>query len=145
MLDSKVTQSTEKPAWYSAGLHFQCLQCGACCSGPDSGYVWVTAAEIEHMAEFLEITPDQLRQRYLRRVGTRTSLVEKPDTLDCIFLDNDPSRPCRIYQARPSQCKTWPFWPENLSSPTAWNRAAEKCPGINRGRLYSRSQIDALR
>eukprot|EP00961_Rhodomonas_salina_P046921 629705-Rhodomonas_salina.2 len=24
---------------------------------------------------------------------------------------------CSLYEARPKQCRTWPFWPENLASP----------------------------
>jgi Fe-S-cluster containining protein len=54
-------------------------------------------------------------------------------------------RKCAIYSVRPSQCRSWPFWPENLSSPEAWNKAARKCPGINRGRLYSVGEIEEIK
>ena len=66
------------------------------------------------------------------------SIIEESVTKDCIFLRNvDGVKQCRIYSVRPGQCRTWPFWPENLFSPDDWNRAALRCPGINRGRLYT--------
>ena len=37
---------------------------------------------------------------------------------DCVFLKEDPERgrkTCSIYPVRPLQCRTWPFWPENLA------------------------------
>ena len=43
------------------------------------------------------------------------------------------------------QCRTWPFWPENLASADSWNRAAIKCAGINRGKLHTFEKIEALR
>jgi hypothetical protein len=49
---------------------------------------------------------------------------------------------CSIYNARPMQCRNWPFWPGNLQSPDDWNTAAKKCPGINKGRLYTFDEIE---
>jgi len=132
--------------WYSAGLCFGCQVCGQCCSGPGEGYIWVTRPEIELIAEHLHLTPGELRRKYLRRLGLRTSIVEEPTTRDCIFLQKVGGiKQCVIYSVRPSQCRTWPFWSENLLSPDAWNRAAVKCPGINRGRLYTYDEIERIR
>jgi len=39
----------------------------------------------------------------------------------------------------------WPFWPSNLASAGAWNSTAQKCPGINRGRLYSYEEIEKIK
>jgi hypothetical protein len=41
-----------------------------------------------------------------------------------------------VYEDRPRQCRTWPFWRYNVSSPWHWRREAKRCPGMNRGRLY---------
>ena len=132
--------------WYVEGLHFLCQGCGGCCSGPGEGYIWVTRQEIEIIADYLKVTVGRLRQEYLRRVGLRTSLIEHQTTKDCIFLQDDAGqRKCAIYPVRPSQCRSWPFWPENLTNAGAWNRAAQKCPGINRGRLYSFEEIEQIR
>lgn len=132
--------------WYAAGLHFECTGCGACCSGPGEGYIWVTRPEIELIAGHLKITPGQLRQKYLRRVGLRTSIIEHGTTKDCIFLQTvGDKKLCAIYEVRPSQCRSWPFWPENISSPNNWNKAGTRCPGINRGRHYSAEKIERIK
>ena len=136
----------KKTPWYVAGLHFECLQCGRCCSGPSAGFIWVSKPEAKLIADFLKITLKQSRQKYLKRVGLRTTIVEHPLTKDCMFLQeaNGPKK-CMIYPVRPSQCRIWPFWPDNLKSPDAWCRAAQKCPGINRGRLYSFEEIEKIK
>ncbi|MHC4395374.1 MAG: YkgJ family cysteine cluster protein [Planctomycetota bacterium] len=131
-----------KTPWYAAGLHFECIQCGRCCSGPGEGYIWVTKPEIELIADFLKISPGQLRRTYLKRAGLRTTIIEHSHTKDCIFLQEiSGKKGCVIYSVRPSQCRLWPFWSENLKSSNTWNKAAQKCPGINRGRLYTADQI----
>ena len=136
----------KKTPWYIAGLHFECMQCGRCCSGPDEGYIWVTSPEIKLIADFLKIKPRQLRQKYLKRVGLRTTVIEQPGTKDCIFLqESNGQTSCMIYPVRPGQCRMWPFWPGNLKSPAAWNNAAQKCSGINRGRLYSFEEIKNIK
>ena len=137
---------TKETPWYAAGLHFECLQCGRCCSGPGEGYIWVTRPEIQMIADFLKMTVGQLRREYLRRVGLRTTIIEHAHTRDCIFLrEADGQRKCAIYPVRPSQCRTWPFWPSNLANLNAWNQAAKRCPGINRGRFYTYQQIVRIR
>lgn len=139
MIDSNSTP------WYVGGLHFECLQCGACCAGPDEGYIWVTKPEIALIARFLDVQAGQLWGRYLKHMGKRATIVEKPVNRDCIFLTNtDGKWGCAIYPVRPNQCRTWPFWPDNLATPDAWNRAATKCTGINRGKLYSHEEIEEL-
>ncbi len=136
----------ENHRWYATGLNFECRQCGNCCSGPSSGYIWVTRAEIKFIAEFLKIPVKQLRQKHLKRIGFRTTIIENPATRDCIFLQTEGSqKKCVIYPVRPTQCRTWPFWSNNLTSLDAWNSAIQKCPGINHGRGYSFEQIEKIR
>ena len=136
----------KKIPWYVSGLHFECIQCGRCCSGPGEGYIWITKPEIEFIADFLKITKDELRRKYLRRISLRTTIIEHYTTKDCIFLQHiDGQRRCIIYPVRPSQCRTWPFWSDNLSKPDNWNKAAEKCPGINRGKIYTCEEIEKIK
>jgi len=141
-----VVESGKEKSWYVAGLYFECMQCGACCSGPSEGYIWVTKPEIKLIADFLRISAEQLRQKYLKRVGLRTTIIERAGTKDCVFLQriNDKRR-CIIYPVRPAQCRAWPFWPDNLASPGAWNQAAHKCSGINRGDHYNFEEIERIR
>jgi len=135
-----------KTAWYAGGLHFECMRCGRCCAGPGEGYIWVTRPEIELIANYLKISTGEVRRKFLRRVGFGTTIIEHRVTKDCIFLQNSGSqRKCMIYPVRPSQCRIWPFWPSNLANPAAWNETAQKCPGINRGRLYNYEEIEKIK
>lgn len=133
------TMSTKLP-WYHAGLRFGCLGCGNCCTG-EPGYVWVTQSEIQQLAELLGMDVEQFELLFVRCVGRRKSLVELPNG-DCIFLER-PSMRCKVYPARPQQCRTWPFWRSNLESRAAWATTARRCPGTDRGRLYRSEEIDA--
>ncbi len=132
--------------WYVGGLHFECAHCGNCCAGPDEGYIWITRREVDMLAGHLAMGVDQLREKYLTQYGKRCSIVERADNKDCIFLTTTGSgRGCAIYPVRPNQCRIWPFWSCNLSTKDAWDYAAAKCPGINRGRLYAFDEIEELR
>ena len=63
--------------------------------------------------------------------GKALSLIEK-QKYDCVFLE---SGKCSVYQARPIQCRTYPFWEEILKSEKAWNEEAAYCPGIGKGNI----------
>ncbi len=139
-------KSMTQNKWYIAGLNFECAQCGQCCSGPGEGYIWVSRPEIEFIADYLKVPVSQVRKKYLKRLGLRTSIKEDPITKDCIFLEHSRGkRFCRIYDVRPNQCRTWPFWSSNLKSINTWNEAAKRCSGINRGRFYSHEEIEKTR
>ena len=114
-------------SWYSEGLNFKCTGCGKCCTGAP-GYVWVDEKEMEAMASFLEISLKDFMRTYVRRVGQRYSLLESKKTFDCIFLRD---KKCQVYGARPTQCRTYPWWPHNLNSQTSWKATARDCEGIN--------------
>ena len=144
--ESVSKKNKEKTPWYIAGLHFECQQCGNCCCGPDEGYIWVTKPEIDFIAEFLNVTVAQFTQKFLRTVNFRKSITEHPITKDCILLDcAGGEKKCKIYPVRPNQCRNWPFWSTNLQTPNDWNCAAERCPGINRGRLHTHKEIIKLK
>jgi hypothetical protein len=128
--------------WYQAGLRFQCTQCGDCCTGAP-GHVWVNKEEIEAMAAVLNLPAGEFQTRYVRRVGIRKSLIEFSNG-DCVFFHSE-SRTCQMYDARPRQCRTWPFWNSNLAGPAAWERAAADCPGCNRGPLVTLERVEEQR
>ena len=129
--------------WYADGLRFACTRCGKCCSG-EPGYVWVNRLELKRIAALLELTPDDFTRRHTRRVGRRLSLLERPGG-DCEFLQrfDDGQTGCAIHAARPAQCRTWPFWSSNLSTPRAWEITARHCPGVNRGQTHPLPVIEA--
>lgn len=141
-----MSKNTFEYPWYVAGLHFQCIECGMCCSGPEEGHIWATDEEIEMIAKKLEMTTEDFRKQYARRIGKRTTLIEDKSTKDCIFLcERDGAKGCSVYEVRPNQCRTWPFWDMNLESPDTWNWAAMKCPGMNQGKFFTYDEIEKLR
>lgn len=125
--------------WYRDGLSFECTRCGACCTGAP-GYVWVNSEEIARLAEFRGEAVERFSKQFVRRVNGRLSLIEKPGG-DCIFWDMQAG--CTVYPARPVQCQTWPFWPENIESPDSWNDVTKRCPGSGRGQWFSVEEIVA--
>lgn len=125
----KILPNNDPPVskpWYADGLRFACTECGKCCTG-SPGYVWITVEEIERMAVHLELSIEEFSRLYVRRVKDRLSLIEHPKTYDCVFLKG---KQCQIYSVRPTQCRTFPWWPQNLKSEKDWQEAARYCEGI---------------
>jgi len=102
--------------------------------------VWVNAREIARIAAYLGLSDDAFGRRYLRRVKRRISLVEKANK-ECIFWRDG----CQIYEERPTQCRTFPFWKEHLANLGTWEEGTAECPGSGSGRHYSREEIDELK
>ena len=75
----------DSPVWFHKGLSFKCTGCGQCCTG-GPGYVWVTEEEIISIAEYLSITVYEFMKQYVRQVGDRLALLERPKNFDCVFL-----------------------------------------------------------
>lgn len=128
--------------WYHEGLQFECTQCGQCCSG-EPGYVWVDQDEIDAMANEMGLSVKKFENQFIRKVGTQKSLKEYPDG-DCILLEPE-RRTCLVYRARPTQCRTWPFWDSTVKSKETWKETCEECPGAGKGRLYSFEEIETER
>jgi Fe-S-cluster containining protein len=124
--------------WFADGLRFQCTQCGDCCTGAP-GYVWVNKAEIEALAAKLAMEVPAFEAKFVRRVGARKSLIEYANG-DCVFFDPS-QRKCTVYDARPRQCRTWPFWDSNVRTPSAWSRTCEVCPGSGKGNLVTVEEV----
>ncbi|MBD3799512.1 MAG: YkgJ family cysteine cluster protein [Sulfuricurvum sp.] len=88
-----------------------CASCGGnCCTG-ESGNIFVSVTEIVAIAKLLEMDEGDFRRTFLRKEAYRYSLKEKKvnDSYDCVFFDRSLNG-CSIYQARPLQCRTFPFW-----------------------------------
>ena len=136
--------------WYAEGLRFSCSQCGNCCTGPP-GAVWFEPAEGRAMAAALGLDEPTFLERYARTVAGRRSLreVRQDGRFDCVLLESRPdgSTGCSVYRARPTQCRTWPFWPELLESPEAWESARREtpCPGMGSGTLVPVERIRIVR
>ncbi|MCD8141545.1 MAG: YkgJ family cysteine cluster protein [Planctomycetaceae bacterium] len=133
--------STPKRPWYAEGLHFQCQGCGDCCRGP-GGYVWVTMQEAQDIAAAISMDFDRFAATMLRQTPSGLAIVDGAHG-DCPLLDANGG--CRVYHQRPVQCRTWPWWDENLASPDRWQDAATRCSGMNKGPAHSLLVIESER
>jgi Fe-S-cluster containining protein len=137
--DSKAADETR---WYADGLRFKCTGCGDCCTG-GPGYVWVNQSEIDALARRLKLPVEEFERKFVREVGVRRTLKELKN-YDCVFLDGE-TRKCTVYEDRPRQCRTWPFWNSNVKSPEAWEQTCAVCPGAGHGKLHSIEVIEEQR
>jgi uncharacterized protein len=118
--------AAEQP-WYGAGLRFKCTGCGECCTG-SSGTVYVSRADSERLANYLRLPVGTFIRRYTRLNKGRRVLVDADTSGDCVFLKN---KTCSVYDARPTQCRTYPWWLRNIHDRESWEEAAAACEGIN--------------
>lgn len=126
--------SEQERPWYADGLRFECLpNCGVCCtSHGDYEYLYLNDDDVVALACHFGLEPAEFERRYTALVDGWTVL--RMGGPDCRFLDG---ARCTVYAARPTQCRTFPFWPENLKDRSAWERLGKFCPGIGRGRKRS--------
>jgi Fe-S-cluster containining protein len=126
--------------FYTKGLQFECLNCGRCCTG-FPGYVYLSERDIARASGFLRMGGGEFVERHTRIVTVfherRLSLTERKN-FDCVFWKDG----CTIYPARPYQCGAFPFWKRHLVSRREWEKTASTCRGIDRGRVYSRLEIE---
>jgi Fe-S-cluster containining protein len=112
------------------GVRFTCQSgCINCCNM--EGFVYLTEADLKRAAKFVGMTARAFEAKYVYR--TRHELrFRKPRDKQCAFLLE---RGCSIHPAKPTQCRTFPFWPELVKKPAAWKSTARYCPGIGKGPL----------
>lgn len=113
--------------WFKEGLRFKCTGCGECCTGAP-GAVWVSEEEIQLFAEHFKISRETFIEQYTKNIDGKLSLKDHPINFDCVFLKD---KKCTVYKLRPSQCRTYPWWPKILESKNDWENAAKWCEGIN--------------
>jgi Fe-S-cluster containining protein len=111
----------------SEGLRFKCTGCGGCCTG-SPGYVYLSKTDLTRLAAHLRISEEECVRRYCRLVEGQIALTEMPGNYDCVFLQG---KRCSVYEARPIQCRTFPWWIDNLRTPEEWLEAKQRCEGID--------------
>lgn len=125
---------------HADGIRFGCRDCGGCCRSRGAyNYVYLSLHDRRRLARHLGLTTLQFTRRYAQKTHGWFHLKDPEG--DCVFLEDGR---CTVYDARPTQCRTWPFWPENMK-PRVWHREIQPaCPGIGRGRLYPAAQIERI-
>ncbi|MBI5450922.1 MAG: YkgJ family cysteine cluster protein [Gammaproteobacteria bacterium] len=133
-----MNEAGNSPLYLRQALRFSCTGCGTCCTGSDEYGVFVTGQEIHTIRRTLDIGEAWLRRRYIRREEGGW-LLRSDSHGRCVFLR--PDKGCRIYAARPVQCRTYPFWPELMRHTKDWRREGQRCEGIGRGPVVAKTVI----
>ena len=111
-------------------LRFACQPgCTNCCD--QQGFVYLNADDVRRAAAFVGMSPRTFEARYVYRTA-HTRRFRKPPDKQCPFLEQGR---CSIHPAKPTQCRTFPFWPELVEDRAAWKRTGSYCPGIGKGEL----------
>jgi Fe-S-cluster containining protein len=90
---------------------FHCRQCGECCRG--EGVVKVTEEEISRIADYLGISGEEFKEKWIRATFFNGYWLQEKPNQDCIFLEGNQ---CSIQPVKPEQCRTFPFSWDNLDS-----------------------------
>ncbi|WP_420208260.1 YkgJ family cysteine cluster protein [Candidatus Electronema sp. JC] len=105
-----------------------CAACGGRCCRGAGGYVWVSREELEAMAAMRGMNAGLFAKQYARRTQGKISLQERVISGEhfCCFFDRA-ARRCLIYECRPAQCRSFPFW-ERFK--TDQQELLRECPGV---------------
>lgn len=127
-----------KREWWSEGVRFQCQGSGRCCvSRGEFGFVYLTKDDRARMAKLLKMTAGAFTRKYCKKTDGVWH-IKDAEGPECLFLKKNR---CEVYEARPMQCRTWPFWPEVMNA-KSWSREVKAfCPGIGKGRLIKADEI----
>jgi hypothetical protein len=130
----------KKRQFYEDGIRFECQGDGRCCiSRGDYGYVYLSFNDRRRLAAHLGLSTTEFTARHTEREDGQYQL--KYADKDCPFFKEGS---CEVYEARPWQCRTWPFWPENMDSGVWKREVAAYCPGVGKGRLYTAEDIENI-
>jgi uncharacterized protein len=126
--------------FYKDGIRFGCQGEGKCCvSRGNYGYVYLSFNDRRRLAVHFGLSTTEFTSKYTEKEDGFYQLKYKDK--DCPFLKD---HRCEVYAARPWQCRTWPFWPENMDSGVWEREVAAYCPGVGKGRLYTAEEIEDI-
>lgn len=121
--------------FWKHGIHFECHQCGHCCTFP-GGAIYATEEEFHLIADHLNISSEEFYSTYTFNSDGFVS-IKSLDHGPCVFYNNG----CTIYNVRPTQCRTYPFWPEVVNNENDWFKESKTCKGIGQGKLWTKEEI----
>ena len=122
-------------AWYKDGLRFRCIGgCTKCCH--ERGFVTVTEDEVRRIRAYLKDDSPEFEKHFGRVAGYY--LIQVNEFNGCPFRTESG---CSIYDVRPAQCSSFPWWTEYLQSEGDWTRFLSRCPGGGIGELHSEEEI----
>ncbi|MCB0422749.1 MAG: YkgJ family cysteine cluster protein [Bdellovibrionales bacterium] len=131
--------ASEKQEWWNKGVRFQCQGSGKCCiSRGEYGYVYLTLSDRQRFAKHFDMRTSSFTRKFCEQTEGIWHLKTDPQTKDCLFLLENK---CSVYKARPTQCRTWPFWPEVMNAKSWKKEVASFCPGVGKGPVISAQKI----
>lgn len=134
-----MSERTER--WYEEGLPFSCTACGNCCkSHGEYSHVYLREEEAAAIAAQLGMTIEDFAAEHLE-IQDGWLLLRQGET-QCPFLSREGR--CGIYEVRPVQCRTWPFWTINLEEATWRKEVNGVCPGSRGGALHSPDTVERI-
>lgn len=132
-------KNNKETVWWSEGIRFECQGSGKCCtSHGEYGYVFLTLEDRKRFAKHFNLTTTEFTKKYCAKFNGVWHIKDEPNNPDCIFLNK---KSCGVYEARPTQCRTWPFWPEVMSAKKWQKDVASYCPGVGKGPLHTKEEI----
>ena len=125
---------------FEKGIKFKCQGSANCCiSRGNHGYVFLSQKDLSRLSIYFKVTKDFFKSFFCQTTDNFLHLKEIKKNGECIFLNK---KKCTVYAARPTQCRTWPFWPENMK-PKVWNNEVLNfCPGIGKGKFLNKKKIN---
>lgn len=128
----------EPSQWWESGIRFECQGSGQCCvSHGEFGYVYMTKEDRIRMAKSLGLSTSAFTKQYCEKEDGIYHLIDGKNGA-CQFLKD---KKCSVYSGRPTQCRTWPFWPEVMNAKTWKKEVKAFCPGVGQGRLWSKEEV----
>ena len=85
------------------------------------------------------ITPSQFKRRFLTDVTGIGMGIRLTRQGQCSLLNEQMQ--CSVYEVRPQQCRTYPYWPEIFYNEQTWHDEGRRCEGIGRGEIIPIDEI----
>lgn len=126
--------------WEEERLEFSCTRCSACCGGAP-GFVFLSLNDLASLLAHTGLEFPEFFRLYAKFVDNGTGLsvsLREKQNFECIFLGRNG---CEVYEARPIQCSTYPFWQGIVDSLKDWQQESSDCPGIGIGDCVSPERI----
>ena len=108
----------------------------------DYAHVYLNEPDLARLAAHVGMTARDFRRRYTVRDELGWTELDFSERC-CPFL-NEPGGRCSVYTARPTQCRTFPFWREFVQN-EEWTPAVHAlCEGIGEGPVHAAEKVEAL-
>lgn len=110
---------------------FACKRCSRCCR-IDPGMVLLTEEDADNAAALLAISRSKFIEKYCREIYRDSKVyvgLKEKKNYDCIFWEKNGG--CSIYEARPLQCRAFPFWSVLVEDDAEWVLEKKRCPGLD--------------